>query len=71
MKSPAFLLSFVFLSLTAFAQDAARTLRVYFVGNSVTDTIRYEPGDGLEDRPRASGERREIVQVRNSATTGA
>ncbi len=43
MKSPAFLLTVALLSLIASAEDPAKTLRVYFIGNSVTDTIRYEP----------------------------
>lgn len=43
LKSPALLLAFALLSLTAVADNPARSLRVYFLGNSVTDTIRYEP----------------------------
>lgn len=43
MKSPAFLLVFALLPLAVWSQDATKTVRVYFIGNSVTDTIRYEP----------------------------
>ena len=41
-----FALSFLVLAVTApaFAEEQApKTLRVYFVGNSVTDTIKYGP----------------------------
>lgn len=42
MTLRASLLTLILLTLNASAAETAKTLRVYFFGNSVTDTIRYE-----------------------------